>query len=77
MDEAGNILGIVHQERGLVYALIEHAGHEVPQYAPQAVGPLSCPFAHTSSTYSPSAFDDIFNKESNADLTNTTGIPFL
>ena len=36
-DDEGNFLGIVHQERGLGYVLVAHAGHEVPEYNPLAV----------------------------------------
>jgi len=35
-DDSGNFAGIVHQERGWVYALFDHAGHEVPEFAPEA-----------------------------------------
>ena len=36
-DDEGNFLGIVHQERGLTYILVEHAGHDVPIYNPASV----------------------------------------
>ena len=36
-DDAGNFAGIVHQERNWTYALFDHAGHEVPEYQPEAV----------------------------------------
>ncbi|KAJ7202096.1 alpha/beta-hydrolase [Mycena pura] len=35
-DDDGNFAGIVHQERGLTYALFQNAGHLVPQNAPAA-----------------------------------------
>jgi carboxypeptidase D len=36
-DDLGNFAGIVHQERGLTYALFQNAGHLVPQSVPGAV----------------------------------------
>ncbi|KAL5492153.1 hypothetical protein ACEPAI_3600 [Sanghuangporus weigelae] len=36
LDDDGSFLGVVHQERGLIYAIIVHSGHEVPEYAPRA-----------------------------------------
>lgn len=36
-DDEGNFQGVVHQERGLTYVLVDHAGHEVPEYNPLAV----------------------------------------
>ena len=36
-DDSGKFAGIVHQERGWVYALFDNAGHEVPEFAPEAV----------------------------------------
>lgn len=51
-DDQGNFAGIVHQERGLTYALFQNAGHFVAQSVPGAVRPrtlilsppqLSCP----------------------------------
>ncbi|KAJ7202081.1 alpha/beta-hydrolase [Mycena pura] len=35
-DDDGNFAGIVHQERGVTYALFQGAGHTVPQYVPAA-----------------------------------------
>ncbi|KAF7368752.1 Carboxypeptidase [Mycena venus] len=35
-DDHGNFAGIVHQERGLTYALFQNAGHLVPQSVPGA-----------------------------------------
>ncbi|KAJ7143727.1 Alpha/Beta hydrolase protein [Mycena epipterygia] len=35
-DDQGNFAGIVHQERGLTYALFQNAGHLVPQSVPGA-----------------------------------------
>ncbi|KAH8116530.1 alpha/beta-hydrolase [Phellopilus nigrolimitatus] len=35
-DDDGNFLGVVHQERGWSYILVDHAGHEVAEYNPQA-----------------------------------------
>ncbi|KLO06645.1 alpha/beta-hydrolase [Schizopora paradoxa] len=35
-DDSGKFAGIVHQERGWVYALFDNAGHEVPEFAPEA-----------------------------------------
>jgi carboxypeptidase D len=34
-DDAGNFAGIIHQERGVTYALFQNAGHLVPSYVPQ------------------------------------------
>jgi len=34
-DDNGKYAGIIHQERGLVYALFDAAGHQVPYYAPE------------------------------------------
>jgi carboxypeptidase D len=36
-DDHGNFAGIVHQERGLTYALFHGASHQVPQSVPGAV----------------------------------------
>ncbi|KLO07454.1 alpha/beta-hydrolase [Schizopora paradoxa] len=35
-DDEGNFAGIIHQERNWTYALFANAGHEVPEYVPQA-----------------------------------------
>jgi len=35
-DDQGNFAGIIHQERGLTYALFQNAGHFVPQSVPAA-----------------------------------------
>ncbi|KAJ7769203.1 alpha/beta-hydrolase [Mycena maculata] len=35
-DDQGNFAGIIHQERGLTYALFQNAGHLVPQSVPAA-----------------------------------------
>ncbi|KAJ7263016.1 alpha/beta-hydrolase [Mycena rebaudengoi] len=35
-DDAGNFAGIIHQERGVTYALFQNAGHLVPTYVPAA-----------------------------------------
>ncbi|EJD07280.1 alpha/beta-hydrolase [Fomitiporia mediterranea MF3/22] len=35
-DADGNVLGLVHQERGLTYVIVEHSGHEVPEFNPKA-----------------------------------------
>ncbi|KAJ6555135.1 hypothetical protein DFH09DRAFT_1493258, partial [Mycena vulgaris] len=35
-DDQGNFTGIIHQERGLTYALFQNAGHLVPQSVPGA-----------------------------------------
>ncbi|KAJ7474691.1 alpha/beta-hydrolase [Mycena latifolia] len=35
-DDHGNFAGIIHQERGLTYALFQNAGHLVPQSVPGA-----------------------------------------
>ncbi|KAJ6551857.1 Alpha/Beta hydrolase protein [Mycena capillaripes] len=35
-DDLGNFAGIIHQERGLTYALFQNAGHLVPQSVPGA-----------------------------------------
>ncbi|PAV20210.1 alpha beta-hydrolase [Pyrrhoderma noxium] len=35
-DDDGNVLGVVHQERGVTLVIVEHAGHEVPQFNPSA-----------------------------------------
>ncbi|KAJ6629342.1 alpha/beta-hydrolase [Mycena sp. CBHHK59/15] len=36
IDDQGNFAGIIHQERGLTYALFNNAGHLVPQSVPGA-----------------------------------------
>ncbi|KAI9066342.1 alpha/beta-hydrolase [Trametes sanguinea] len=33
-DDAGNFAGIVHQERGLTYVLVDGAGHLIPEWKP-------------------------------------------
>ncbi|KAJ7238698.1 alpha/beta-hydrolase [Mycena rebaudengoi] len=35
-DDAGNFAGIIHQERGVTYALFQNAGHLVPSQVPAA-----------------------------------------
>ncbi|KAJ7606535.1 Alpha/Beta hydrolase protein, partial [Mycena rosella] len=35
-DDEGNFAGVIHQERGLTYALFQNAGHLVPQSVPAA-----------------------------------------
>ncbi|KAI0695227.1 alpha/beta-hydrolase [Cytidiella melzeri] len=35
-DDSGNFAGIVHQERNWTYILVAKAGHEVPEYQPEA-----------------------------------------
>lgn len=30
------LLGVTHHERGLTFANVDHAGHEIPQYVPGA-----------------------------------------
>lgn len=42
-DDKGNFAGVVHQERGLTYALFQNAGHLVPQSVPGAVRHLADP----------------------------------
>jgi carboxypeptidase D len=36
-DDNGNFAGIVHQERGLTYALFKNASHQVPESVPGVV----------------------------------------
>ena len=38
-DDDGNFAGIVRQERGWSFVLVAGAGHEVPEYQPEAVSP--------------------------------------
>ncbi|EJD07265.1 alpha/beta-hydrolase [Fomitiporia mediterranea MF3/22] len=35
-DDSGNFIGIVHQERNWTYVLVDKAGHEVPEFQPEA-----------------------------------------
>ncbi|THH14132.1 hypothetical protein EW146_g6173 [Bondarzewia mesenterica] len=35
-DDDGNVAGIVHQERGIVYALFDGVGHLIPHFKPNA-----------------------------------------
>jgi carboxypeptidase D len=34
-DDKGNFAGIVHQERGLTYAVVYGAGHQLPLFTPE------------------------------------------
>ena len=36
-DDNGDFAGVVRQERGWTFVLVEHAGHEVPEFNPEAV----------------------------------------
>ncbi|KAF8530534.1 Alpha/Beta hydrolase protein [Hysterangium stoloniferum] len=36
LDDVGNLLGVVHQERGVTYVIVNRAGHQVPLYNPRA-----------------------------------------
>ncbi|KAJ7721105.1 alpha/beta-hydrolase [Mycena metata] len=49
-DDQGNFAGIVHQERGLTYALFQNAGHFVAQSAPGAAYAFVRDFVLGSST---------------------------
>jgi len=40
-DNEHNNIGIIHQERGVVYALFAHAGHQVPLFHPVQVSAQS------------------------------------
>lgn len=42
-DDNGNIVGIVHQERGIVYALFDGVGHMIPNFKPDSVSPSYSP----------------------------------
>ncbi len=39
-DDQGRFAGIVHQERDWTYVLVDHAGHQVPLYAPESVSEM-------------------------------------
>ncbi|KAJ7062145.1 alpha/beta-hydrolase [Mycena amicta] len=49
-DDAGNFAGIVHQERGITYALFQNAGHLVPQSVPAVAFSFVRDFVLGSST---------------------------
>ncbi|KAF7303613.1 Carboxypeptidase [Mycena indigotica] len=49
-DDQGNFAGIIHQERGLTYALFQNAGHLVPQSVPAAAFTFVRDFVLGSST---------------------------
>ncbi|KLO10086.1 alpha/beta-hydrolase [Schizopora paradoxa] len=49
-DDSGNFAGIVHQERDWTFVLVDHAGHEVPEFNPAAALVLFRDFILSDST---------------------------